>query len=321
MGDVVHAAPIIDDILRHHPSAQIDWAVEEAFADIVRMHPGVRNVIPVALRRWRKALFRAQTWREVRAVRQRLVQAGYTHIIDCQGLIKSAWVARQARVGVTLITGLDRQSAREPLAACFYDRKVRVDRALHAVERNRQVAAAALGYVPAGGPQFGLRVALSSGAVMDGDEAYAVLLTNASRASKLWPDAHWQVIEGALAQRGLRSVLFWGSESERRDTERRAKRMQRACVAQRCTLAQLGSVLAGAQLVVGLDTGLTHLAAALEAPTLALFCDYDPALVGLQGPGHCENLGGAAGGPGVDEVLAALPRFFEGALAPAHTRA
>lgn len=306
MGDVVHAAPLISDIHQHLPQAQIDWLVEEGFAAIPRLHPALRQIIPVAVRRWRKALLQRSTWRQMRTVRTQLAQAHYDHVIDCQGLLKSAWLSRWARSAHTVVTGPDRASAREALASNFYDRKVAVPRSLHAIERNRRIGAAALGYTLEGAPRFGLQVQT------EGKRSLAVLLTNASRPTKLWPDAHWLAVEQALAAQGMDSVLFWGSSTEGADTQRRAQHMQRATVAARCSLQEIAAVLAQARVVIGLDTGLTHLAAALGTPTVGLFCDYDPALVGITGDAPCESLGGVSGGPVPEQVIAAVDRVLSG---------
>ncbi len=305
MGDVVHAAPLVTDIHQHFPQAQIDWLVEESFAAIPRLHPAVTQVIPVAVRRWRKALLERPTWREMRSTRAQLQAAQYDHVIDCQGLLKSAWLTRWARRAHTVVAGPNRASAREGLAANFYDRKVAVARNLHAIERNRRIGATALGYALQGAPCFGLQVRSVETA-----HPTAVLLTNASRATKLWPDAHWRVVEQALAARGLRSVLFWGGGAEEIATQRRAQGMAQASVAGRCGLQDVAAALAGAAVVVGLDTGLTHLAAALGVPTVGIFCDYDPALVGITGDAPCESLGGVSGGPAPAQVVAAIERVM-----------
>lgn len=313
MGDVVHAAPLASDLHSQAPDAVIDWVVEEAFAAIPRLHPAIADVIPIALRRWRESALSRATWHEIRALRERLRAADYDHVIDCQGLLKSAWVARWARGSRTVVSGPDRNCAREPIAARFYDRGVAVARTLHAIERNRRIGAAALGYAIDTAPRFCLQAPaqvsvrlaelLASGPV-------AVLLTNASRASKLWPDTHWQAVEQALAARGLRSVLFWGSGAEEVDTRRRAGGMRDAAVAERAPLHHVAAVLTQARVVIGLDTGLTHLAAALGVPTVGIFCDYDPKLVGITGDARCESLGGVGGGPTSDQVIAAVGRVL-----------
>jgi heptosyltransferase-1 len=313
MGDVVHAAPLASDIAAQVPGAQIDWVVEESFAAIPRLHPAVSQVIPIALRRWRKSLLSADMWREIGAARAALRAARYDVVIDCQGLLKSAWVARWARGKATQIVGPDRASAREPIAARLYDRTVAVPRGLHAIERNRHLGAAALGYEPVGPPHFDLQApALVNDALAAATrEPFAVVFSNASRASKLWPDAYWRAAAQTLDQLGLNSVLFWGSDAERSATAQRAALMPGAIVAPpRTGIDQIAAVIKRARVVVGLDTGLTHLAAALGVPTVGIFCDYDPKLVGVTGDAECENLGGTGGGPEAAAVRAAIERVL-----------
>src|SRR5512137_1929016 len=197
MGDVVHALPLAADLARRFPSAAIDWLVEESFAAIPRLHATVDRVITVAVRRWRRSPFSAATWREVRAAKEALRVQRYGAIIDCQGLLKSAWMARWAR-GPRW--GFDRASAREPLAALLYTNAVSVPREQHAIARNRALGLAACGTDVAAPPAFGLQLAAIAG--RDWIEAtsrpYAVLLTNASRATKRWPDERWRAVERAL---------------------------------------------------------------------------------------------------------------------------
>ena len=140
LGDVIHNLPVVSDLRRSFPDATIDWCVEEAFADIPRLHPQVGEVIPVALRRWRKTLFQRATWREIGQFRRRLARTPYDAILDTQGLIKSALIARQAS-GRRL--GYAAEVAREPLAARCYDETFVIPPNAHAIERNRWLAAAA----------------------------------------------------------------------------------------------------------------------------------------------------------------------------------
>jgi heptosyltransferase-1 len=303
LGDVIHALPLATDLAEARPGVLIDWAVEEAFAPIVRLHPAVREAVPVAVRRWRKALLAPDTWQEMRTARRGLRDGGYDLVLDCQGLVKSAVVARWAGAPVV---GPDAASAREPLAARLYQRPVPIDPALHAVARNRALGAAALGYAINGAPRFGLTAPPVPPELQVLAQApYAVLLTNAGRPTKLWPDERWRAVEASLAQRGWRSLLFWGTVEEGDRTRARAVGMQAATVMPRLGLDVIAAVLARAHVVVGLDTGLSHLAAALDVPSVGLYCDYDPALVGLVGA-RCTSLGGVDQQPPVCDVLAAV---------------
>ena len=308
MGDVVHALPLAVDIAHARPDAQIDWLCEEAFAAIPAMSRHVSAVQRVALRRWRKRPLDMGVWREVRVAKALLRSRQYDLVLDVQGLAKSAWLARWTG---SPVTGFDSATAREGIAAHFYQRSFEVPRTLHAIERCRRLGAAALGYEVTGAPRFGIA---SSAEPSSQDEQKAVLLVNASRATKLWDDECWLAVERWLSEQGFASVLFCGSAQERLRTESLAARMQRAEVSPPATLAVIASALATAAIVVGLDTGLTHLAAALGRPTVGIFCDYDPALVGLTGDADAGNavasVGGFAAAPAADEVIDAAARVI-----------
>src|SRR5258705_4804025 len=183
LGDVIHNCPAVSDVARKLPGAQIDWVVEQPLAPVAAMHRAVRRVIQVAVRGWRAALGHPAAWGEMREFRRALVAERYDVVIDAQSLVKSAVIARLAS---GRRHGLDRASAREPLAARFYDERHFVPRELHAVERNRRLAAAALGYAVEGGVDYGLRADVPAGT-----ERYAVFLTMTSRAAKLWPGESW----------------------------------------------------------------------------------------------------------------------------------
>lgn len=305
LGDVVHNCPAVSDVARLVPGAQIDWVVEEPFAEIAALHGALRRVIPVAIRRWRGAPLSPATWSELGAFRRALREQRYDRVIDSQGLVKSALVSALAAGEKH---GLDRASAREPFAARFYAHRHPIPRASHAVERNRQLAAAALGYPLDGACDYGLRV---EGAVpIEVREPFALLLTMTSRAEKLWPEERWIELGKGLGARGVRCVLPWGSDAERARCERIAAGLGGApggaLVPRRMTLGELARVLRRARCVAGVDTGLAHLAAALGVPSVAIYCGSDPALTGLYGSARARNLGAEGKPPSAAEVLAAL---------------
>ena len=292
---MVHNCPAVSDAARKIPGAEIDWVVEEPFAAIAAMHGAVRRVIPVRLRDWRRRWWRSSARREFAAFRKALGAVRYDAVIDTQSLLKSALVASFAQGPRH---GMDRGSAREPLAAAFYQIKHPVPRDLHAVERNRILAAAALGYELDLPLDYGL-------SAIDAEPAapYAVLLTMTSRADKLWPEENWIALGKAL---GMRAVLPWGSEAERARAGRIAAALPEAEVAPRMTVPQLARLFGRAERVVGVDTGLTHLAAALGARTVGIYCGSDPKLVGIYGATHGRNVGALGRPPTVADVLQAL---------------
>jgi heptosyltransferase-1 len=308
MGDVVHALPLVTDLAAHVPGAQIDWLVEESFAAIPSMSRHVHRVHRVALRRWRHALLSASSWREMSAIRAELRAARYDWVLDVQGLLKSAWMARWTG---SRIAGPSSDAARERIASRLYSQRVDVSRDMHAVERCRRIGAAVFGYAIDARPRFDLSVSARSAIQLD--TSYAVLLTNASRATKLWPEDRWIGLEASLAERGLMSVLFWATPEEEARAARLVKGMRRAVVAPRSPIDSIAATLAASRVVVGLDTGLTHLAAALGCPTVGIYCDYDPRLVGLVGDGPVKSLGGVADTPSLDDVCVATAAVMSAA--------
>ena len=303
LGDVVHNLPVVSDIRARFPRARIDWVVEEAYRDIVGLHPAVHRAIPVALRRWRGNVLRPAHWHEFGQFRHALSGIRYDCVIDTQGLIKSALLARAAS-GTR--HGYAGASAREPLAAGFYDVRHLVARDLHAVVRNRRLAALALGYTLPPGLDYG--IATPPGAGPEVPRPYCVLLHATSRADKLWPEPAWERLGTELTRGGCALVLPWGDADERARSGRIARALPGAIVPPALGLLGVAGLLAGAHAVIGVDTGLTHLAAALGRPVVALYCGTQPGLTGVyaaQGA-PVRSLGGKDLVPEVSEVLAAL---------------
>ncbi|MDR3159955.1 MAG: lipopolysaccharide heptosyltransferase I [Zoogloeaceae bacterium] len=303
MGDVIHNLPVVSDLAARFPRAHIDWVVEEGFADICRLHPAVRQVLPVALRRWKRQPFSASVWREIRAMRQNLQTTAYDVVLDTQGLLKSALIVRAARCAATgEKLGYGVRAIREPLAACFYDKRFFVAKSLHAVVRNRQLAALALGYDLHPALDYGLSPRDAKGARGDS----VVFLTAASRADKLWAEHNWINLGRALARLGLTLLLPGGNALERERAEHIASKVPGAQAVPPMSLADLAALLAHARFVVGVDTGLVHLAAAVQTPVLAIYTATHPALTGVLGGGWFRNLGASGAPPNLVDVLKAL---------------
>jgi heptosyltransferase-1 len=302
LGDVIHNLPVVSDLRRIFPEARIDWCVEEAFAEIPRLHPDIEEVIPVAVRRWRRTLMQRATWREIGEFRQRLRRTAYDAIIDTQGLLKSGLIARQAR---GRRYGYAAEVAREAQAARFYDATFVIPRNVHAVERNRWLAAAALDY-PVDLPlDYGIKAPIVELPWLTG-ERHALLLTATSRDDKLWDEANWIAVARELSGRGFIPVLPSGSAPERQRAERIAAAVPGAVVAPALGLRALAGLMGRAQLAIGVDTGLVHLATALGLPTIALYAASDPALTGVYGSGFFRNLGARGRAPTTAQVLPVL---------------
>ena len=302
LGDIVHHLPAVTDLAEHRPGARIAWAVEEAYADLVSLHPSVAEAIPVGLRGLRRAPLSGLRWKRVARARRAMRLAHWDFVVDTQGLLKSAVVARFARAPAF---GFDAKSARERLAARFYDVKVRVPRDLHAVERNRRLVGEVFGYAPQGGARYGLLRPDAPPAWAPADR-YVVMLHAASRPSKRWPDARWVELATLLGAQGYVAVFPGGTDRERADAQRLAAQVPRALAAPAMTLIEAAALLGHAAGVVGVDTGLTHLAVALGVPTVGIYCSTEPRLTGLHGGANAVNVGAPGTVPSVVEVAAAI---------------
>ncbi|MDM3892694.1 lipopolysaccharide heptosyltransferase I [Pseudomonas juntendi] len=278
LGDVIHTLPALTNAAHALPGIRFDWVVEEGFAEIPSWHPAVDQVIPVAIRRWRKNLWQTLKSGEWKAFKQRLRARKYDLVIDAQGLVKSAWLTRYVKAPVA---GLDRYSAREGWASRFYDRRLSVATGQHAVERVRQLFAMALAYdLPEGIGNYGLdleRLQLPPAA------PYVVFLHGTTWATKHWPEAYWRELAERMGRRKLEVRLPWGNPAEKARAERIAQGLNNCQVLPKLNLAGVARVLAAAKACVAVDTGLGHLAAALDVPTISLFGPTNPGLTGAYG--------------------------------------
>jgi heptosyltransferase-1 len=303
LGDVIHHMPAVTQARRNRPGARLSWVVEAAFAPLVRLHAAADAVIPVDSRGWRRGLQRPATWRELKAFVAALRARSYDEIIDSQGLVRTAVIAKLAR---GRRHGYDAQSMREPPAAWLYDVRHRVDPGLHAIERNRLLTGLALGHKPDDILDFGLdRTALAGPA----RAPYGLLLHATARRGKEWPEASWIEAARMLSGRGVELVLPWGTSVEQDRSRRIAAALGHGRVPERAPLDAVARLIAGASFVIGVDTGLLHLAAALGVPLVGIFVGSEPGLTGPQGMGPMAVLGGKAAMPLARDVVTALDRI------------
>lgn len=280
LGDLVHTLPAVTEAARALPQLRFDWVAEEAFAEIPAWHPAVERVIPVALRRWRKQPLTARRSGEWQHFREQLAMQQYDLVIDGQGLLKSAFIARKVAAPVA---GYDWVSARESLASLFYQRKYTVARDQHAVLRLRRLFAGALGYrLSEEAVGCGLARSAFARPTSVGDSPYVVFLHGTTREDKHYPEAYWRALVEQAAER-YRVLLPWGNKIERERAVRLARGAENAAVLPKMNLAEIAGTLAGAVGVVAVDTGLGHLSAALGTPAVSLYGPTSPKLVGAYG--------------------------------------
>jgi heptosyltransferase-1 len=279
LGDVIHTLPALTDAASAVPGIRFDWVVEEAFAEIPAWHPAVDRVIPIALRRWRKSPVQSLRGPEWKRFRNRLRSGHYDAVIDAQGLLKSSLVARLVKAPRY---GMDKTSARERLAALSYHHPINVPRQLHAVERIRTLFARALKYTrPSERGDYGVRAKLTGRTQKK--RSGLLFFHGTAREEKLWPESHWQDLVGLAAGAGISVWLPWGDPQERERAQRIASGDNTVQVLPRLDLLGLASMLLEVEGAVAVDTGLAHLSAALDVPTVSLYGPTDTALIGAYG--------------------------------------
>lgn len=280
MGDILHTLPALTDAMHVLRNIQFDWVVEENFTQIPTWHPVVRRVIPVAIRRWRNNWFGIAS-RQERDVFKRLVQVqNYDAVIDAQGLIKSAALVTRLAYGEK--HGMNYKSAREPYASWFYNYRHEVDNEQHAIERIRQLFAASLGYViPSQTGDYAITSHFST--KQDNMMPYLIFLHATTHPKKHWLESHWRTMIDLAGNAGYQIKLPWWTERERQSAERMAKGFNHAVILPRLLLADVAKQLLGALAVVSVDTGLSHLAAALNCRNLTLYGPTNKKLIGCYG--------------------------------------
>jgi heptosyltransferase-1 len=309
LGDVVHTMPVVHDILAAHPDARIDWIVEPSFAPLVRRVSGIGEVIECPLRRWSRAWWSPASWREVAALRRAMGGRHYDAILDLQGLTKSAVVARLAAGPRWGFAEATEGSSHEAPARWLVDHALRIEpRRIHAVDRGRQLAARALGLATDGTPPvYGLQARAGS-AVADAPPQL-VFVHGTSRDDKLWPHDHWVALGKRVLAAGWRIALPHGNEAEHTRAEMVAAALQFELTPQvevwpSMPLDRLVDRIAQARGVIGVDSGLSHVAVALGLAHVQVYRFPTSWRTGPQpSHGHGHQLSVEAGGcPSVDSV-------------------
>jgi len=276
LGDIIHLFPALTDAQQLYPKLACDWVVEAAFADIPSLHPLVREVFPINLRQWRKYPFQAWKNGDFKRFKQLIQHKYYDVVIDAQGLLKSALVARLAH-GTKV--GFDRKSAREPLASLFYQQPIEISKDQHAIWRLRQLMAAALNY-PLNSTSFDYGIRR-----FETISNYPTLIFfhSTTWTSKHYPEPYWFQLVTTACEAGFQVKLPWGNPQEKARAQRLADAHPLATVMPAMNLQTLAAEISTARGVIGVDTGLAHLAAALNVPSVTIYGSTNPTLTGTCG--------------------------------------
>lgn len=282
MGDLIHALPAITDASRAIPGITFDWVVDKNFSEVAQWHPAVKNIITTRHRHWRKNLWASIQNGEILQFIKSLRREKYDLIIDGQSSTKSALVTLMSR-GIS--HGLDRQSASEGwITPIVYQKSYFIEKNLHAIKRLRLLFAKALNYsYQETQPAYGIRDYPFPALKFDLPNSYLVFVHNASWSSKLWPEGNWRRLIELAAIENFSVLLPWGNLSEKQRAERIAADLPTAQVLPFCTLSEQARILKNSMGAICSDTGLCHLAASLDVPSVTLYGSTDPALIGTIG--------------------------------------
>ncbi|MGA7536665.1 MAG: lipopolysaccharide heptosyltransferase I, partial [Candidatus Rickettsiella isopodorum] len=255
MGDIIHTLPAVTDATQAISNIQFDWVVEESFAEIPNWHKQVQQIIPIALRRWRKNIWQAVQNGEVKQFYKQLSARQYDIVLDAQGSIKSAITTRLSR-GCRL--GMDKHSVRESLAYLAYQQTFSVPWQQHAIDRLRQLFAKALKYpLPKTRPDYGINKENLSQTKIQLPRDYLIFIPNTSCSSKHWPNYSWSLLIEEMTRQKVSVFIPWGNENERKNANRLTNKNRLAQVLPYLSLNELAAVLANAKAVVAVDTGLS----------------------------------------------------------------
>jgi heptosyltransferase I len=285
LGDVLHTLPVVNDIKTAFPNAQIDWVVERTFAGVVRQCQGVNKVITCEIRQWRKTLFSQKTKQAWRIFMAELQYEKYDAVIDLQGLTKSAVVAWLTKLSPTgkryAMANRTEGSSYEAPTRWVADVAIRLEPRIHAVQRSRDLCAQALSYklsensIPY--PNFRHLAGINKDYLaINNITNFVVFAHGSSREDKLWPIKNWIELGRHLNAKGFVIALAHGSDDEEQSSKAIAHELENAQVLPRLDLAAILDVVAASVGVVGVDSGLSHMAVALNVPHVQIY-NFDTA--------------------------------------------
>lgn len=290
IGDIIHTLPSLATLRQGLPEAHIAWAVERGGgAKILEGSPAIDELIELDLRGWRKSLTNAETQTEIRRAMWKLRNRKFDLSLDFQGLMKSAMVARLARIPRRI--GFAKDALREPASALLLTEQVAADDHGHIIEKNLQLVRR-LGCTPAG--EFEFPIALGQDEQRFAEEQserwngrFAILNPGGGWVTKLWsPEGFAAIADRLFEEVGLRSAVTFGPGEESLAEAVVNHSKTGAAVAMASTLKQFYALAQRARLFLGGDTGPMHMAAAAGTPIVAIF---GPTSSRRNGPFHKDD--------------------------------
>jgi len=281
MGDLMHALPAITEAKDKINNISFDWVVDKNFSSVPKWHPDIENTIETNHREWKLNLFSSKSRYEMRDVINKIDANEYDLIIDMQNNLKSAFLSFMCKSSVT---GLDAKSVREYPAHLAYKTKIRVPKRMHAVERQKLLLATALGYeTNIENRDYGISKANFKKPLKMYSSKYAICVQNASWTSKQWPIEYWQEFLRILEKKDLKFLFPSGSQAELDRATEICSVSQKAFALEILSLDEIAFLIDNSEFAICSDTGLAHLSAVVDTPSLTLYGPTDISLIGTYG--------------------------------------
>ena len=306
MGDLMHALPALTEAEQNIKNISFDWVVDKAFSSVPGWHPAVDKIIKTDHRNWKKQLFSSEPREALNLVKKEINATDYDYVVDMQNNLKSAFLSF---LSDHRVTGMDASSSREYPAHWAYSNKVNINKSLHAIDRQKELLASSLGYSPTSDINYGISKVKFLEPAMPLPARYVVLVQNASWPTKQWPVACWKDLVKHLDGHGVNVLLPSGNKEELLRAKDIASVSEKATALEILPLNEVAYIIDNADYCICSDTGLAHLSAVVNTPSLTLYGPTDINLIGTKGNNQIHIVGdnGDINNISVEEVIKKLP--------------
>lgn len=306
MGDLMHALPALTEAKEHFKEIEFDWVVDKSFSEVPKWHPAVNKIITTDHRNWKKQLLSPNSRKAFRSVIHEINSTNYDLVIDMQNNLKSALVSFMCKHQVI---GMDSKSVREYPAHLSYNKKISISKELHAITRQKILLSNALGYSTSSSNDYGISDMEFKEPSFNLPNEYVTLVQNASWKTKQWSIPNWQLLVKHLDNSGIEMILPSGNEEEYQRALKISSFSEKAHVLRPLPLNQIAYIMKKAKFSVCSDTGLAHLSALVNTPSITLYGPTDTKLIGTEGKNQLHLVGSNnnINSISVDDVISKLP--------------
>tara|TARA_X000001036_G_scaffold400230_1_gene404431 strand:+ start:425 stop:1381 length:957 start_codon:yes stop_codon:yes gene_type:complete len=306
MGDLMHALPALTEAEQNIKDISFDWVVDKAFSSVPSWHPAVDKIIQTDHRNWKKQLFSSKSREALNLVKKEINATDYDFVVDMQNNLKSAFLSF---LSDHKITGMDASSSREYPAHWAYSNKVKINKSLHAIDRQKELLASSLGYSSTSDINYGISKVKFLEPVMALPDNYVVFVQNASWPTKQWPIDCWKELVKHFNDCGVNVLLPSGNKEELLRAKEIASVSEKATALEILPLNEVAYIIDNADYCICSDTGLAHLSAVVNTPSLTLYGPTDTNLIGTKGNNQSHSIGhnGDIKNISVEEVINKLP--------------